>query len=333
MSSTTKTVSVAGATGFVGRWIVDELIHAGHHVRALVRDAEKAREVLPVQEAGERLTLVRSGDDSASLDSWRELVRECDAHIQLVGIIREAGKGQTFQNVHVRLTELALEACRAEGVHRYLHMSAIGVGSEGKTGYQKTKWEGEQLVRRSGLEWTIFRCSLIHGVDGEAMTQFASLAAGAEAPWLFIPYFQRWHEDKTVPLGALNPVDPMIQPVAVQDVATVFVKALGLPQTIGEIYNVVGADAMSWPEMLVEIRDRVPNGQRSLQPFPVPATVAAGIALAAKAIGLGSLLPFDAGMALMGGEDSVASLDKLQADFGFTPRGFRESFAEYAREL
>ena len=95
------------------------------------------------------------------------LVSRADACVNLIGIIREASGRQTFHRLHTLTTRAVVEACEEGGVPRLLQMSALGVKANAPTEYQRTKYEGEEAVQLSRLDWTIFRPGLIHGSDGE----------------------------------------------------------------------------------------------------------------------------------------------------------------------
>lgn len=81
------------------------------------------------------------------------------------------------------------------------------------------------------------------------------------------------------------------------------------------------------------IRDAVPGAKRSLRPMGLPSDLAWAGATAAHLVGLGSVVPFDPGMALMGAEDSVSPMDKARAHLGVEPRPFRARLREYAAHL
>lgn len=336
MTSAPKTVAVTGASGFVGRYVIRELLTRGHTVRALVRDAVRAREGLGDVAAKVNLIVGDVCDDAV----LAQLVRGADACIHLVGIIREVrgettDKPQTFERMHVAATRHVVDACRAAGIRRFLQMSALGVGSDGKAEYQKTKWEAEKYVRRSfgdgtDLDWTIFRPALIHGPDGEFVQMMADICSGDVPPYFFLPYFVRSEMDQSVPAGHIDFVTPSVQPVAVQDVAFAFAEALERSESIGEIYNLVGSERLTWPEMLEYFRDTIPGGNKNLHPFFVPSDHAAILATGAKFLGLGGLLPFDAGQAIMGGQEAVADPTKARAHLGLNPQGFRQTVREYA---
>jgi len=321
-----RVAAVTGATGFVGGYVVRAFLDRGWRVRALARTPEKAA---PLAELDGVDVVYGDVRDEGVLV---ELARGASAFAHLVGIIRET-RGQRFQALHVEATRRVLSACRAAGVGRYLHMSALGVDDEGRCPYQRTKFEAEMSVRESGLAWTIFRPSLIHGRGGELTHQIASWSRGSIPPYIGLPYFRRPEVEQSVPLGGSDYKDPLVQPVYVGDVAAYFAEAPDRPQTIGEVFNLVGPEVLSWPELLRFAHERVPGAKAGLKPMWVPAEYAAFGATVASLIGLGQLLPFDAGMATMGAEDSVADPERTEAYFDTRARAFTEAFGTYAASL
>lgn len=328
---TTHTIAIAGATGFVGRYAVRELLSRGHRVRALIRSRDKARQVLP---QSPNLTLIQGeATDPAAVGV---LCEGATAVINAIGIIREQ-HGNTFQRAHVDTQRALIAGARAanggEGVKRFVLVSALGVQDEGKAKYQSSKFEGERLLRASDLEWTILRPSIVHGVGSDFLRMASLWVKGDAAPWVFLPYFTRGVQQHGAPLLGMKRVDPKVQPVAVEDVAIAIAECLEREGAAGEIYNLVGPAAMTWPEMLEAIRDNTEGADKRLKPVGIPAELAGLKAQAMSLVGLGRLLPFDHGMAVMGGEDNTAALDKAKAELGFSPRGFVEAFREYAVRL
>jgi nucleoside-diphosphate-sugar epimerase len=328
------TVAVTGATGFVGREVVRELLAAGWAVRALVRTPSKALEVLPDDP---RLTTLQGHILDAR--SPQALVRGADAVIHLVGIIRERrtpaseGGPQTFQRMHVEATAAMLEACTGAQptVRRFLHMSALGVRSDAPAAYQRTKFEAERLVRRSGLDWTIFRPGLIHGPHGEFVRMAHRFCSGDAPPFFFIPYFTRRVEhDEGVVLGRVSFEPARVAPVFVGDVARAFVRALDRPQTIGEVINITGPEVLTWAQMMEFLRDHLPGCDTTLPVIGLPGTPHAVMARVAGRLGLGALFPFDEGQAYMAQEDSAADLSKLRALLDLDPVPFRPQVERYA---
>lgn len=219
-------VFVTGGTGFVGRELLRQLLAAGHAVRTLVRggSADKLEEPGKVE--------IHTGDitDPGSLVGALE---GCDAVIHLVGIIREfRGRGITFKKMHVNATENILEACDEQGVQRYLHMSSNGTRENGSTAYHRTKWQAEELVRASGLDWTIFRPSLIFGQGSEFVKMLTELI----------------HRVPVVPV--IGDGKYRMQPVSVVQVAESFVRALEMPESIGATYLQGGSESYSYDTIL-----------------------------------------------------------------------------------
>jgi NADH dehydrogenase len=139
-------------------------------------------------------------------------------------------------------------------------MSANGVKAQG-TAYQRTKFQAEEELRGSGLRWTIFRPSVIFG-DPRGRMEFCTqlrrdIIDGILPAPLFYPGL--------LPTGAGA---FQLAPIAVEDVAQAFVRALGRPDTEGRIFELCGPEAKSWKEILETIAAVV--GKRKLM-LPAPA--------------------------------------------------------------
>lgn len=321
-TSSRRTVAVTGATGFVGRHIVAELTRRGHAVRALVHNTPKA-DSLPIS----GVTIVEgSVFDRAAMT---RLAQGADALIHLIGIRREQG-AQTFERMHVDATRRALDAAREAGVRRFIQMSALGANPDGKSPYQRTKFGGEQAVRASALDWTIFRPSIIHGPDGEFVQMVKGWATGRKAPWFVLPYFQRLDVglDKP-PFPPPEPEIPKAQPVFVGDVARAFADALDRHETVGEVIALGGPDELEWPAMLTTLRDAIPLAKKSIRPVGLPAPIAIAQARVASFLGFGNVLPYTVSDAQMAAEDNVCALDKARAQLGFEPRAFAPTVQDY----
>lgn len=323
-------VAVTGSTGFVGRAVVRELVNRGWTVRALVRDVEKAREALPLGSALERSPAGRVlpvKGDVRRIESMAELCEGCSAVVHLVGIRREAPRGVTYELMHVDATRVALEAALAAGATRFLHMSALGARPDAPSNYHRTKFQAEELVRRSELDWTIFRPSIIHGPEGEFMQMAAAWVRGEGMPGSFLPYF--FAADHVT--GESRP--GRAQPIAVEDCARAFVEAIRNDRAVGEIYPLGGPEAYDWPDLLVAIQEIVPGASAKLKPKGLSGEFGSLLALGASRLGLGDSLPFGPDEPLMAAENNTCVTSKAQAHLGLRPRPFTESLRSYADVL
>jgi NADH dehydrogenase len=239
-------ILVTGGTGFVGTYAVDRLLQEGHSVAVLARNPEKTqnRYSRPVE------TVVGDVLDPASLEAALQGARP-DAVVHLVGIIDEQG-GQTFDQAHREAVENVLAAAHKAGVRRYLHMSAMGSSADSPSEYGRTKAAGEAAVRASGLDWTIFRPSIIFGPGDGFVSLLAPIVRNNPG---FIP---------VIGAGLTK-----FQPVSVRDVARVFAAALGKPETVGKTYEVGGPEVFTLNEVYREIAAAVGKADKPLLHFPL----------------------------------------------------------------
>lgn len=300
-------VFVTGGSGFVGHAVITELLSRGFHVTALANRGG-------LDEFASRVTIVRGGlFDAHTLDAG---VERADAIIHLVGIIFEQPrKGITFQRIHVDGTRAVIEAAKRAGVRRFLHMSSLGTRPDAVGEYHRTKWAGEELIRASGLHWTIFRPSMIHGPRGEFMRQEIAWARKRAVPFLFMPYFGAGF------LGTGG--GGRLQPVFVDDVARAFADSIGKPEAVGKVYPLAGPEVLTWPELHRTVAEASVGHRRWVMPIPAwKARLLTRIVPAA-------LLPFNRDQVIMSQEDNTADTSEFVRDFGWSPRGFGETLKSY----
>ena len=218
-------VLITGATGFVGRAVCEAVVREGHSVRRMARGSRS--QSLEAQNDG--TDWVRGS--VLCPNDLRQGMQGCDAVIHLVGIIGEIGD-QTFERVHQEGTRRVLEAALTSGVRRIVHMSALGTRPEAASRYHQTKWAAEEAVRSSGLDWTVFRPSLIYGPgDG-----FVNLFAG----------MSRW----SPVLPVIGRGTSLLQPVSVDCVARAFARALDSKPAVHQTYDLCGPDRLNLPQIL-----------------------------------------------------------------------------------
>jgi uncharacterized protein YbjT (DUF2867 family) len=222
-------ILVTGGTGFVGPKIVHELRAREHDVRCVVRtpaDADQLRawgcEVVQ--------------GDVTDPDSLRRAIDGCETVVHLVAI--RQGRPEQFERIMSQGTRNLVAASKEAGVRRFILMSALGTTEETKdlVPYYRSKWDMEQAVKGSGIEYVIFRPSFVFGRDGG-----------------IIPTFRK--------LAKLAPVTPIIgsgkqrvQPIWIEDVAAYFEAAIRKPEAANRTFELGGPDAVTWDEFWVRLK-------------------------------------------------------------------------------
>lgn len=218
-------VFVTGSTGFVGNHVLNTLLDRGHQVRALVRPGSEYKLKQP-----DKVEVI-TGDVTESADLIQGM-KGCDAAIHLVGIIRAfPSKDITFERLHTEATANVIEAAKETKVPRLLHMSALGAREDGPTPYLRTKFAAEELVRQSGLNYAIFRPSLIFGRGGEAIKMFGDMVKKYVVPIIGDGQYR-------------------FQPVSVTTVAQGFEKGLDPETAKDKTLDVGGPDNVTFDEIM-----------------------------------------------------------------------------------
>ncbi len=303
-----KTVALTGVTGFVGRHILPWLLEAGFKVRVLVRDRDRLTLV------DQKMKIIEG--DLSDEGALAELVAGADCVMHLVGIIFEkASRGQTFESIHEDGVKRLVKAAKHAGVKRWVHMSALGARASAGCRYLQTKWAGEEAVRGSGMDFTIFRPSVIHGHDGELMEMVRGFWCRLMPP--FVPYFGA---------GMLGTEGSgLVQPVYVEDVARCFVNSVNMEKTVGETYPLGGPDQMTWPEFYAACKVGLPGAKNKFV-VGIPAWKGK---IMAKFPGM----PFNEDQVIMSQGNSICDKVKAETDFDFKMAEFGQTYAQYVEMI
>jgi nucleoside-diphosphate-sugar epimerase len=142
-------LAVTGATGFVGQALLDRALDDGLQVRALARRTQEPRDGLKW-----------IAGDLGNKAALRELMRGAEAVIHVAGVVNDAAQ---FETGNVLGTLGVVEAAKAEGVSRLIHVSSLSAREPDLSAYGASKARAEKLVMASGLDWTIVRPPGIYG--------------------------------------------------------------------------------------------------------------------------------------------------------------------------
>lgn len=231
-------ICVIGGSGFVGRHLCQQLAAQGYRVRVPTRDRERAKALILLPTVD---VVVADVHDPAVLTA---LIQDCDAVINLVGVLHDARGKRGFAAAHVELARKVVAACRANNVRRLLQMSALAAAVDAPSAYLRSKGEAERIVLESGLDVTVFRPSVVFGPDDNFLNMFACLA-------------------RALPVIALASPNARFQPVYVDDVATAFVRALTDIATFGQYYELCGPQRYTLRELVAYVC-RITGRQRPI---------------------------------------------------------------------
>jgi uncharacterized protein YbjT (DUF2867 family) len=287
---------IAGGTGFVGGHLTTELLKRGHQLVLLSHSGSGA--------ANAGVTFIKG--DVNDPGSYGAAMKGCDGVINMVGIIREfPAKGITFERLHVEATVSMVQAAQHAGVLRYLQMSALGTRLDAVSGYHRSKWRAEELVRGSGLAWTIFRPSLIFGPKDA----FVNMLAGNLRLAPVMP--------------TMGDGNYRLQPIHGADVARCFADALEKPETAGKIYELCGEDRLTYRDLLDAIAEAL--GRRHPWKPALPLSLMKPVIKALQGI---SLFPITMDQLQMLLEENICD-GCWRETFGFDPIRFRAGIREY----
>ena len=294
-------IVITGATGFVGEEIARQVHAAGHPIRAIVRDPQRAHWL------AERYGAELFHGNVLYAPSIEGAMEGAKCVIHLVGIIHEQNEN-TFERAHTQATQHVVDEAKKSKVKRYVHMSALGTRENARSRYHQTKWAAEEYVRKSGLAWTMFRPSFIYGPHDKAINTLAQLVRRLP----FVP--------------VLGDGQTKIQPISVETVAKAFVAAVHNDDSIGKTYDLCGPDAFTWNELYDKLQRILGTQKRKLHlPLPVARVQAAFFE---KIL---TNPPFTRDQLLMLQEDSVGDPKPAERDFFLQQEDFEKGVARYLK--
>ncbi len=293
-------IFIAGATGFVGGNLVEDLLAKGFRLKCLAR-SEKAAAAL----SSRGVEVVRG--DITEPGSLGGVLGPDDFVINLVGTIEEKGKA-TFRAVHVEGTENLVAEGKRAGVRHFFYQSALGADKDSRSGYLRTKAEAEQIVTQSGLSCTIFRPSLIIGPwDGftKKMAEMIKLS-----PFLPIPGEGR----------------SKFQPVFIKDWIRCLEAVLGEPEKFRSTFDIGGPEQLTYLEIVETLAAamgrakpvfRIPMGLMKIS-ASLLATVLSSPPVTGEQLRLLEM-------------DNICDPEAVEKNFGFRPMRYEDALKEFVR--
>jgi len=293
-------IFLTGASGFVGGHLLDFLVGKGREVKCLARSDKSAEKL-----ARKGAAVVRG--DITRPETLKDVLHKEDFVVHLVGIIEEKGKS-TFRSVHVEGTaNLVAEAKRA-GIMHFFYQSALGADKGSWSGYLKTKAEAEDIVKNSGLAYSIFRPSLIIG------------------PW-------DGFTSKLVDMIKLSPVLPIpgegkskFQPVSVHDWIKCMAKVIESPGQYKSTFDIGGPEHITYREM-VETLAEVMGRSKPVVTLPMGFMKVSTILIEK----IFSSPPVTSDQLKLLEMDNITDLDVIEKNFEFKPVTYKDTLKDFVK--
>lgn len=280
---------VLGATGFLGRLVLDRMLKLNYPVRVITRGGGdwQGSVVSTLRHKGVDV-IIGDVTDEATIE---KAVDGASAIINMAGSFRETND-VSFEDLNVDVVRWLTKYGAQAKVQRFIHVSCLGAHKDSDSRYYQTKWKGEKIVRKSEMYWTVFRPSFMFG-DGFPLLDYLKPVVTFK---LFLPI--------------IGSGENTVQPVFVEDVADCVVQSVYARETVGKSFELVGPDEYSMVELLEMVRDELGLGGSTMN-FPADVS---GKTLGMMAKALPNTILNNDLVSLMG-DDSCGSQDEMLANF------------------
>jgi len=247
-------VTVFGGTGFIGRQVVRALARRGYRVRAAARNEGAGYRLRMLGDVGQIEVVQANIRNRASIERALDGAVAC---VNLVGVLYETGR-QGFQSVQAMGAKTVAQCAAAQGITRFVQMSALGADANSASKYARSKAEGEAAVREVIPTAVVIRPSIVFGPEDSFFNRFGQMAA-------------------------ISPVLPLVgentrfQPVFVGDLAAAIANAVENGAVAGQTFELAGPTIYTFRELMELVR-RETGRHPALLPVPWPIAKLIGIA-------------------------------------------------------
>ena len=239
---------IFGGSGQIGRNLIRKLTKNNYRVTVVTRNIHQKSYIIKTQANAGYIDIVEANIfDEKKI---RALFKKTDICINLIGILFEQKKGNTFKNIHSIFPSLLAKLCKEYNLKHFIHLSALGINDAVDSEYAKSKLEGENNVLKNFPLATILRPSIVYSVDDNFTTNFMTLLNR-------LPIFPLYYEGKT-----------KFAPIHCSDL-TDTINHIISKNIYSKIIECTGPEIISFKELLQKLLYLI-NKKRVLLPFPLP---------------------------------------------------------------
>ena len=242
-----KNCLIFGGSGQVGRNLIRKLTKNNYKVTVVTRNIHQKSYVIKTQANAGYIDIVES--DIYEEKKLRELFKKADICINLIGILFEQKRGNTFKNIHTIFPSLLAKLSKEYNLKHFIHLSALGVSEAKNSIYAKSKLDGENEILNNFSLATILRPSVVYSVDDNFTTNFMTLLNR-------LPFFPLYYNGNT-----------KFTPIHCSDLTDVIFHIIS-NNIYTNIIECVGPEEITFKEILQRLLKLI-NKNRILIPFPL----------------------------------------------------------------
>ena len=243
-----KNCLIFGGSGQIGRSLIRKLTKNNYKVTVITRNIHQKSYIIKTQANAGYIDIVES--DIFEEKKIRKLFQKADICINLIGILFESKKGNTFTNIHSVFPSLLAKLSKEYRLDHFIHLSALGINQASDSHYAKSKLDGEGKILKNFPLATIIRPSIVYSVDDNFTTNFMTLLNR-------LPFFPLYYEGKT-----------KFAPIHCSDLTDVIYHVIST-NVNSKIIECVGPEIITFKEVLQKLLNLI-GKKRILIPMPLP---------------------------------------------------------------
>jgi len=243
-----KNCLIFGGSGQIGRNLIRKLTKNNYRVTVVTRNIHKKSYVIKTQANAGYIDIVEANIyDEIKI---RELLKKSDICINLIGILFEKKKGNTFKNIHSVFPSLLARLCKEYNIKHFIHLSALGINEANDSKYAQSKLEGESQILKNFPLATILRPSIVYSVDDNFTTNFMTLLNR-------LPLFPLYYNGNT-----------KFAPIHCSDLTNIIFHVIS-NNIYSKIIECIGPEIISFKEIILKLLNLI-GKKRILLPLPLP---------------------------------------------------------------
>ena len=242
-----KNCLIFGGSGQIGRNLIRKLTRKNYQITVVTRNIHQKSYIIKTQANAGYIDIIES--NIFEEQKLRKLFEKADVCINLIGILYESKKGNTFKNIHTIFPSLLSKLSKEYKLKNFIHLSALGINEATDSDYAKSKLEGEERILKNFPLATIIRPSIVYSVDDNFTTNFMTLLNR-------FPIFPLYYQGKT-----------KFAPIHCSDLTDVIFNVIS-KNVNSKIIECVGPETISFKEILEKLLNLI-GKKRLLIPMPL----------------------------------------------------------------